>query len=120
MDAHQDDRRLVEQMLAGNEGAFTEFFDRYFPRLFRFALARLRDPHAAEDVAQSTIVLAIQKVRSWRGEAALFTWLCTLCRREISAFCRRNDRAEVVVLDDVPEIRAQLELLAIRVDGPHE
>jgi RNA polymerase sigma-70 factor (ECF subfamily) len=131
MDAHQnlagrlggipqDDRRLVEQMLAGSEDAFTEFFDCYFPRLFRFALARLRDPHTAEEVAQTTIVLAVQKVHTWRGDAALFTWLCTLCRREVSAFCRRNGRTEMIVLDDLPEIRAQLESLASRVDGPHQ
>ena len=120
MNPHVDDRRLVEQMLGGSDGAFTEFFDRYFPRLFRFALARLHDPHAAEEVAQTTIVLAIQKVHSWRGDAALFTWLCTLCRHEVSAFCRQNGRAEVIVLEDLPEIRAQLERLAAHVDGPHQ
>jgi RNA polymerase sigma-70 factor (ECF subfamily) len=79
---------------------------------------RLED--AAEDIAQATIVLAIRKAGTWRGEAALFTWLCTLCRHEISTYCRRHPHSEVSVLDDVPEVRAQLEALAARMEGPQQ
>jgi RNA polymerase sigma-70 factor (ECF subfamily) len=120
MDHPLDDQTLVAHMLAGSERAFAEFFDRYFPRLYRFALTRLRERDAAEDVAQATIVLAIRKIGSWRGEAALFTWLCTLCRHEIAAYRRRCNRPEVIVPDDFPEIQAQLEALASTVDGPEE
>ena len=35
------ERDLVRRVLAGDERAFAEFFDGYFPALFRFALARL-------------------------------------------------------------------------------
>jgi len=114
------DRDLVRRMRGGDERAFHEFFDAYYPRLYRFAVARVRLEDAAEDIAQATLVLAIRKAGTWRGEAALFTWLCTLCRHEISAYCRRHDRGEVTVLDDAPEIRAQLETLAARMKGPHD
>ena len=77
-------------MRGGDERAFHEFFDAYYPRLYRFAVARVRLEDAAEDIAQATLVLAIRKAGTWRGEAALFTWLCTLCRHEISAYCRRH------------------------------
>jgi len=120
MESRVDDRELVRRMRAGEEAAFEAFFDAYFPRLYRFALARLGREDAAEEIAQATIVVAIRKAGTWRGDAALFTWLCTLCRHEISAYCRRHDRPEVHVLDDEPEIRAQLEALAARADGPHQ
>jgi RNA polymerase sigma-70 factor (ECF subfamily) len=35
------DTALARRVLAGDEAAFEEFFDRYFPRLYRFAHARL-------------------------------------------------------------------------------
>ena len=76
-EAHAD-KRLVERMLAGDDVAFRTFFSTYFPRLFRFALYRLRGDEAlAEDVAQNTMGKAMDKLDTYRGEAALYSWLCT-------------------------------------------
>jgi DNA-directed RNA polymerase specialized sigma24 family protein len=36
-----DDRALAARALEGDERAFAELFDTYFPRLFRFALRRV-------------------------------------------------------------------------------
>ena len=54
------------------------------------------------------------KLKSYRGEAALFTWLCTFCRHEISALVRQDRRIDrsVDVLEDDPNIRAALESLS--------
>lgn len=110
-----DDSLLVRRMLAGEEVAFDEFFNGYFPRLFRFACSRVGDPDAAEEIVQATLVIALRKLATWRGEAPLFTWLCTFCRHEISAHYRRlGKHAEVTSMDDVPEIRAQLEAITAR------
>lgn len=111
-------------MLAGDERSFEEFFDRYFPGLFRFALARMeRDPADAEEVAQATLCRAISKLATYRGEATLFTWLCTFCRHEISAFYRKRRRRPPVLqlAEDVPEIGAALaSLAAAEAAGPEE
>jgi len=108
------DRLLVKRLLKGNETAFEEFFEIYFPRLFRFALVRLDgDEDAAEEVAQATLCAVIGKLGTYRGEAALFTWLCTFCRHELSAFCRRRQRqpGSLALREEIPEIRAALESL---------
>src|SRR5262245_9561039 len=114
-----DDRRLVRRMLARDEAAFERFFEAFFPRLFRFALRRVDNADVAEEIVQSTLVIAVRKLHTWRGEAALFTWLCTICRRELSAHWQRTSRApELRPLDDDPEIQRQLEALAADVEGP--
>jgi hypothetical protein len=42
-------RLLARRMIRGEESAFEEFFEDYFPPLYRFALARAgHDPDAAE------------------------------------------------------------------------
>jgi len=120
---HEADQELVRRMLAGEEAAFEGFFDRYFPGLYRFALPRLGyDPDAAEDVVQATLCRVMAKLRTYRGEAALFTWLCTFCRHEISAHYRRLGRGPTVTLvEDAPEVRAALESLASsHADRPEE
>lgn len=115
------DRRLVRRMLRGEESAFDEFFDGSFPGLFRFALTRLdRNEDAAEEVAQATLCRAITRLATYRGEAALFTWLCTFCRHEISAYCRRNRLTEsrVDLIEENPEVRAALDSLGASLAGP--
>lgn len=113
------DRDLVRRMLVGEEHAFDEFFADYFPRLFRFAMLRLRDEDAAEDVVQATLVVAVRRISTWRGEAALFTWLCTICRREIGAWAERTSRRVIVPLaDDDPDVRAALESIGASIEGP--
>lgn len=107
-----DDRDLVAAMLAGNERAFTAFFDDYFPRVYRFALPRLdRNPDVTKDVVQGTLIKAMRAIDSWRGDAALFTWLCQICRRQIADHVRsqRRHATRVVLIDDSDEVRAALE-----------
>ena len=112
--ASTEDLELVGRMLAGRQEAFDRFFEGHFSRLYRFALPRLgNDADAAEDVVQVTLCNAISGLPSYRGEAALFTWLCTICRRAIAAHHeRRGRRPETVELvEDSPELRATLESL---------
>jgi len=113
------DRDIVRRMLGGDAGAFDEFFADYFPRLFRFAVLRVRDHDAAEDIVQNSLIAAVRHLGSWRGEASLFTWLCTICRREIFAWERRTSRRAIVsIVDDDPGLRAALESIGAAADAP--
>ena len=102
-------------MLSGDEAAFRTFFDTYFPRVYRFALPRLaNDAEACKEVVQSTLVKAIRGLGGFRGEAALFSWLCQICRRQIADYLRlhQRHRQNVVLIDDTPGLREALESIA--------
>jgi RNA polymerase sigma-70 factor (ECF subfamily) len=108
------EQQLVRRMLDGDERAFSEFFDEYFARLYRFALPRLNgDADAAEEVVQLTLCRAMRKLDSFRGEAALFTWICQICRRQIADYVREHRRhsERVVLIEDTPEIREALDAI---------
>ncbi len=114
MPLYPDDKRLVKQLLAGDEVAFNRFFDGHFARLYRFASARLGDdPEAASDIVQITLTKALRKLGTYRAESALFTWLCAICRNEISDWLRREGRhaAHVVLTEDFGEVRAAIDSL---------
>ncbi len=116
MTVYFEDRKLVKQLLTGDERAFDQFFDENFARLYRFALTRLSDdPDAAREVAQLTLTKAIRKLRSYRGESALFTWLCAICRNETSDWLARQGRyrEHIVLTEDLPEVRAAVESLYV-------
>ena len=114
-----EDRTLAARAIRGDDQAFDELFEIYFPRLFRFALRRVADEDAAEDIVQSTLIKAMRSLSSWRGEASLFTWLCTICRHEVHDHWRRLGRhPELMPIDDAPEVRAALEALSAGGDSP--
>jgi RNA polymerase sigma-70 factor (ECF subfamily) len=107
-----EDKRLVKQLLAGDERAFDRFFEDNFARLFRFALIRLSDdPDAAREVAQITLTKAIRKLHTYRAEAALFTWLCAICRNETSDWLARQGRyrEHIVLVEDFPDVQAAVD-----------
>jgi RNA polymerase sigma-70 factor (ECF subfamily) len=110
-----EDRRLVKRLLAHDREAFTAFFDGYFPRLYRFARTRLgEDPDTTKEIVHVTLSKAIRNLGSYRGEAAFFTWLCTICRNEINDYVARvvRERKHIVLTEDSPDIRAAVEALA--------
>lgn len=112
MAVYLDDKTLADELLAGQKQAFDRFFDEHFARLYRFALARLADdPDAAREVAQITLTRALRKLHTYRGESALFTWLCAICRNETSEWLRQQGRyrEHVVLIEDHPDVRAAVD-----------
>lgn len=109
------DKAIARRILAGDEQSFRDLFDRYFPRLYRYAVVRLDgDREAARDVVQQTFCKAIEKLDSYRGEAALYAWFTRICRNTLIDYCRSRNRElqKVRPLEDRSEIQAVLDTIA--------
>jgi RNA polymerase sigma-70 factor (ECF subfamily) len=83
---------LVERARGGDRAAFGELVDRYQVAVYRTALAALRSPEEAEDVAQEAFLAAFRKIGAFRGEASFKTWLLAITWRR--ALDRRKSVAE--------------------------
>jgi RNA polymerase sigma-70 factor (ECF subfamily) len=115
------DAALVRRVCNGEAAAFDEFFACYFPRLYRFALARLNgNEDASEEVVQRTLIRGLDRLHTYRGDAALLTWLCTLCRHEIAEWSAREGRGRPISLSDEAEAARMVlgSLEAHEIDGP--
>ncbi|MEO0996257.1 MAG: RNA polymerase sigma factor, partial [Pseudomonadota bacterium] len=110
---YRADKRLARRILAGDQAAFRLFFDEYFRRLYRFALARVGNDDACQEVVQLTFTKALERLASYRGEAQLYTWLCAICRNVTTDWLRQQGRYRdrVVAIDDHPEFRAAIDSL---------
>ena len=110
----EDDRERVRRILAGDQDAFRALFDQYFPRLYRYALAKLAQDHdEARDVVQQTFCRAIENLERFRGEAALYTWFCQICHHEIADRYRgRGSPARAPHVEDSPQLQAVFEALS--------
>lgn len=59
--------------------------------LYRFAFARLRDRHQAEDVVQETMLAVLQN-NSFAGQSSPKTWLTGILKHKIIDFLRKQVR----------------------------
>lgn len=66
---------LVVRLRAGEEQAFTEVFELYKGLVFTLCRKLLTDRTEAHDVTQDVFLTLFRKVRSFRGECSLKTWL---------------------------------------------
>lgn len=107
-----DERELVGRMCRGDQRAFNEFFDAFAPRLSSFAARRSSlDAVAIEDVVQMTMINAMRNLSSYRGSAALFTWLCRICRNQLAD--ARRSAARKPSLQSVEELAAERPLAMV-------
>ena len=70
-----DDRRLIADHLAGDPDAFGTLVRRHQDRLWAVALRTLGDREEAADALQDALISAFKGARSYRGDAAVTTWL---------------------------------------------
>jgi RNA polymerase sigma-70 factor (ECF subfamily) len=69
------DRELLSAHCAGDPDAFGEIFRRHRDRMWAVALRTTRDPEVAADAVQEAFIAAFRRADSFRGEAAVTTWL---------------------------------------------
>ena len=114
------DRRLARRMCEGDEQAIAAFCREYLPKVYRFALARVRVEADADDVVQIVMRNAARRIETYRGEASLLTWLLQICRRELSKRYARADRTPATLAFDGDDaLRAAVESIeASSLDEP--
>jgi RNA polymerase sigma-70 factor (ECF subfamily) len=83
------DAELVEEILGGSEAAFNLLYEAYFPRVYRFALKRLRDAAEAEDVTQEVFVTVFRVLGSFQGQSSLLVWIFGITRNVVNRRFRR-------------------------------
>jgi RNA polymerase sigma-70 factor (ECF subfamily) len=84
-----DDREMVRQILAGSRAHFDLLYGAYFPRVYRFALKRLRDPGEAEDVTQEVFVTVFRALATYQGDSSLLVWIFGITRNKVNRRFRR-------------------------------
>ena len=99
--ASMDDTALVEAVQHGHRDAFREIMRRCNQRLFRVARSVVNDNAEAEDVVQEAYAHAFEKLSTFRGDAALLSWLTRIVLNEA---CGRLRQHRWVV--DVEQIEA--------------
>jgi RNA polymerase sigma-70 factor (ECF subfamily) len=74
MDRTQD-RQLIARLQSGDESAVKELGERYGSRIYQLAFRQMKNREDAEEVTQDVLLKVHRKVGSFRGDAALSSWI---------------------------------------------
>ena len=77
-----------------------QWVDQHGDTLFRYALSRLRDSEAAEEVVQETFVAAWGARHQYSGQGSEGAWLLGICKRKVIDHVRYRNRPDAAVGDD--------------------
>jgi RNA polymerase sigma-70 factor, ECF subfamily len=95
-----DDRALLRAHVDGDAAAFGTLFARHRDRLWAVALRTCGDPEEAADALQDALVAAFRRADTYRGDAAVTTWLH---RVVVNACLDRLRRRKVRLADRLPD-----------------
>jgi len=96
----RSDQALLQAHVDGDADAFGELFARHRNRLWAVALRTMGNPEDAADGLQDGMIAAFRRAGSYRGEAAVTTWLH---RVVVNACLDRIRSARIRRLEALPD-----------------
>jgi RNA polymerase sigma-70 factor (ECF subfamily) len=92
---------------------------RHRPHLLKFAMLQLRNPTAAEDVVQETLLAALQASSGFAGQSSVRTWLVGILKHKVIDAIRKQSREQPLeIADDETDIE-DLQNAVFQDDGHH-
>lgn len=98
-----EERELIDRVLAGDPSAERVLYDTHVDRVFRLVYRMAGDLDRAQDYTQETFIRAFSRLKDFRGESALSTWLGSIAISVTLNGLRKVRRLteREVALDDV-------------------
>jgi RNA polymerase sigma-70 factor, ECF subfamily len=107
------DRELIARTLGGDGAAFAVLVDRFQRKIFRVALAIVRDDMEADTITQDTFIQAFTHLGKFEGRSEFETWLTRIAinrsrdflrrRRFVSLFTRDASDEDAMLFEPVDE-----------------
>lgn len=95
---------MVRRAAAGDEAAAARLFDHFYPRVYRYAVAKLGRPADAEDVAAETFARSLKGFDRFRWRGAGFeAWIFRIAANLVVDRVRMSSR-EAVGIDPLGEV----------------
>jgi len=85
---------LVARIRAGDKSAERELYDQNVDRVFRLAFRLAGDSDLAADYTQDTFIRVYDKLDTFRGEAALSTWITSIAYSVVFNGLRKRRRTD--------------------------
>ena len=90
---------LLGKARTGDQAAFTEIYDLFFEKIYRFIFFRVGHKEVAEDLTEDVFIKAFKSLGSLTKENSFESWLYQIARNKIIDYYR--SKKVVVALEEV-------------------
>ncbi len=95
-----DDEKIIEGLAKKKEWAVEALVDKYYGRIFNLAMSILRNESDAEEITQDVFMTVYEKIESFKGDSALYSWMYRICVNACLMRLRSKKRSESVSIED--------------------
>ena len=96
---HNEDDLLIIKAQNGDERAFKFLMTKYYPRVYASLFAYTKSREDSEDLTQLTFIKVWQKINSFRGDSAFFTWIyriaINLAKNHFASSASKKDKVNI-------------------------
>jgi RNA polymerase sigma-70 factor (ECF subfamily) len=97
----QDEESLVQRAKQHDQEAFTQLYEKYFDKIYRYVSLKVGDRMEAEDITKPVFLKAIKSISSFRWKGFPFSsWLFRIAHNQVVDYLRKKTKRETVALDD--------------------
>ena len=107
---NNEDFYLIEKTKEKNQDAFKVLMIKYQPRIYSALLGYVKSKEDAEDLTQQVFIRVWNKIDSFRGDSAFFTWVyriaINLAKNYVASSSYKKQRMNTSIEDGEIEIRS--------------
>lgn len=95
----EDITGLVKQARLGTEAAFSELYDLYFQKIYKFTFYRVGHKETAEDITEEVFLKTYKSLSGLKNDSLFESWLYQIARNKVIDYYR--SKKIVVAIDEL-------------------
>jgi RNA polymerase sigma-70 factor, ECF subfamily len=96
---------LIIEAVHGNQTAFTQIYDIFFDKIYRYIFFRIRKQAESEDLTQEVFIKALRAISSYKiGKTPFAAWLFSIAHNQVIDFMRKNKRYQSTSLEEAATV----------------
>lgn len=110
----KEEKDLLRKSARGDAASFGEIVRRYQHLVYAAALQIVKDPAAAQDIAQDTFISAFASLKDLRSMESFPSWLRKIARNK--ALALRKEQDHLAPLEDAGVLRSPIEASEMEIE----
>jgi RNA polymerase sigma-70 factor (ECF subfamily) len=99
----QDEEILVRRAQQRDPEAFSQLYEAYFDKIYRYIALRIRNETEAEDMTQQVFMKMLQSISSYKIKGVPFSsWIFRIAHNQLVDFIRQQNKKSTVDIEGLP------------------
>lgn len=96
----QDEESLVQRAQKQDNAAFSQLYEAYFDRIYRYVLMRVQNEAESEDITQQVFIKMLHSISSYKNQGVPFSsWLYRIAHNQVVDFLRQKNKKSTVDIE---------------------